>query len=636
MAVLSKSLGFEIVEWRNPATSDFLADDYISVSTQFEDFLLRGRQFNSLVMVGADEVVETPAAKPVNSAPESTTKRPQVVLIEDFPYAVLRMGTAVQSMRSNLLQCLASRPTPGQNAAPVVLIITESILSSNTSSADNFTAHRLLGPDILHHPACTTIEFNPVAPTFITKALNLAVQKHRRSTGLVLTPDPEVIRTISQIGDVRNAVATLEFLSARNDLEKSSNLSIPSKGKSRTSKSKTKSQHSADIPSTASSLSLVSLRESTIGLFHAVGKVVYNKRSAPSTSSANGSSIADPSDDVQLPPHLTHHTRSLPSEVSISMLIDETGTDISTFVSALHENYALSCASTSGNTEATLDTLNACLDALSDSDLLLGPSFSAYNNRSGISEGVRQDEMAFEASVRGLLHALPHPVKRQSHPGKTAGRAAGAADAHRMFYPTDLKTWRKKEEIVGLADMFAGRTMAGTLLAGLPLKRRDGTTDTLRSVSQPGRMPSALAQQRFRGGVESWRRSAAYEPQNPGSAQEDSSNTQIALGSGHSARQEMLLERLPYLARILPSETSASNGSSFGPSLVKQIQQVTSLTGIGVLQDEEEDGDPVATATTRGAGFSSDVPWVHKKSSTGDDELDVRGLVLSDDDIEDD
>lgn len=638
LSTLSKSLDFEIVEWRNPAASDFLAEDYISMSAQFEDFITRGRTFNSLDMVGPDGDDESAAAQQIPVV-DSASQTQQVLLVEDLPYAVFRAGQALQSFRSSLLQCLAERPNHGQRSTPVVLIITESVLSNNMNSADNLTAHRLLGPDVLYHPGTTTIEFNPVAPTFITKALNSVLQKHRRSTGAVLIPDAEVIQRISHIGDVRNAVATLEFLSTRERLDLSNSLSVPVRSKSRAPKSKSKAQATVEITSTSSNLALVSLRESSIGLFHAVGKIVYNKRSATATGQVDKRSDEHLRVNDHLPTHLSHHDRLLVSEVSVSTLIDETGTDSSTFLSALFENYILSCASASGSSEATLDTINACLDVLSDSDMLLGPRYSSVA-RGGASEGVRQDELAFETSVRGILHALPHPVKRQTHPGRSGSRSIGTADAHRMFYPTDLKIWRKREEITGLVDLFVGKAMDGTLLAGMQSQHQKCINDTSQSVSQPGRMPPHSGAEKLRGGVGSWKPNGGFRATETKTTSDDSPGVYLALGSGHSARQEMLLERLPYLARILPEGTSTQANYFSGLSLTKQIAEITCFKGIGNVQDDEDCNDLSPAETTTAAlhrqNNSTMVPWVHRTGPGTHDDVDVRGLVLSDDDIEDD
>lgn len=619
LTLLAKALGFEIVEWKNPGSSDF-SDDYISISSQFDDFLGRGRHFGSLDFSTTEGIVDSSDLK-VKDVP---TYENHINLIEEFPYTLLRATSALQTFRSTLLQCLAAdihRPTNGRSATPIVLIVSESTLSSNSSSSENFTVHRLLGPEVLHHPSTMMIEFNSVAPTFISKALNVVLQKHRKKTGIQISPDQDAIRKISEIGDVRNAVATLEFISK---FAGSMPTGLGAMAKSRSHGSKAKAtHHSTQAASTSvASLSIVGLRESTLGLFHAIGKVVYNKRSIPnaaqSTQPANFMSA-----ESQLSAHISHHARPLPSEVDITTLIDETGTDTSTFLSGLHENYALSCSDPSGNSETTLDTLNACLDVLGDADILLNPVFAS---RSGVSEGVRQEEIAFETGVRGLLFSLPHPVKRQPYPGKSK------ADAHRMFYPTGLKIWRKKEEISGLLDLFVERAMDGTLLGGLRLSRAYGDAG---SINRTGKMAWSI-EGSTEAGVDRWRRNTVEDNPGTGDADEAASQPYLAMGSGHSARHEMLLERLPYLTRIL-----AGAPSPVTQGFQKQIEQVTLFTGIGVLQDDEEDE---GTSTTNGTGtaivskggsIAKTAGLDRTRKSNEEEQLDVKGLVLSDDDIED-
>src|ERR1700761_8663555 len=149
-------------------------------------------------------------------------------------------------------------------------------------------------------------------------------------------------------------------------------------------------------------------------------------------------------------------------ENNLDELIDELGTDTSTFVAALHENYALSCASTS--TTDTLDTLVGSIESISDADLLSVDRFS-YGTKAfsgSATDSLRQDEMAFQVAVRGMLFSLPSPVHRIV---LADGRRA---DAHRMFYPASLKLWRKREEIEGSLALLTTKFNAGGLLRSSP------------------------------------------------------------------------------------------------------------------------------------------------------------------------
>ena len=111
----------------------------------------------------------------------------------------------------------------------------------------------------------------------------------------------------------------------------------------------------------------------------------------------------------------------------------------------------------------------------------------------------------------------------------------------------------------------------------------------------------------------------------------------LSLGSGHSARHEMLLERLPYLARILSRHLSTS-ASSFGHAgLFKQIEQVTRFTGVGTLQDDEDDNELTdVDVSVNATGRVTTGGSARMQAKDAGEELNVTGLVLSDDDIVDD
>ncbi|KFY31694.1 hypothetical protein V493_00874, partial [Pseudogymnoascus sp. VKM F-4281 (FW-2241)] len=418
--LLANSMGAEILEWRNPAGSMASDEGFVSMAAQFEEFMGRGGKFGQLDILSEDE----PA--PLSSSGEKPLdRRKNIILIEEFPNTITRASTALQNFRSTLLQYLAANtpslsetytpPTAATAKAhitPLVMVITETLLTT-TATTDSFTAHRLLGPEILHHPAVATIDFNPVAPTLLAKALNLTVQKEARASGRRKTPGPLVLRRLAEIGDVRSAIASLQFLCLRGEEgDWGGKVAFSAKGKKAASREQPMTRMEEE------SLELVTRREASLGIFHAVGKVVYNKRDAPSTD-------RDKRAVEVLPPYLAHAARPRPSQVNPSELIDEMGTDTSTFISALHENYILSCDRPASSPEDSSDLVHAigCIDALSDADLLT-PSWESAYGQGGAGDVARQDELAFQVAVRGLLFALPDPVKRRAAPG-SGGRGRG-------------------------------------------------------------------------------------------------------------------------------------------------------------------------------------------------------------------
>lgn len=454
LKMLAQVMKLEVSEWRNPIGSDYSSEGYISMSAHLNDFLDRTGKFDSLELDGS--------RKHEYPKPSSHIDTQSIILFEEFPTTFLNISTALQSFRSSVLQYLAvSMPSNGSlfnNAVcpriiPAIMIITETRLTSTTASSDAFTVHRLLGSDILGHPAVSVIEFNPVAPTFIKKALDLVIQKEARHSGRRKVPGPSVIEKLAEFGDVRSAIGSLEFLCVRAQNHDGWQDRVAANTKSR------ENARAAVTSIDVDPLEIVTQRENSLGLFHAVGKVVYNKRDDFTLLAAGKSTIGSP---IQPPDHLQQHIRRRSPQTSVDKLMDETGTDADTFIAALHENYVISCACS-----APIDALDGCLEALSDSDLI----GSSQNLRKGLSnatsstattESLRQDEIVFHLVVRGLLFALPYPVKRSLHPIGVPGRRGCKDDSHKMFYPVSMRLSRQREEIELLIDHWHKRIGSGT------------------------------------------------------------------------------------------------------------------------------------------------------------------------------
>ncbi len=436
--LLAKAMDCGVLEWRNPVGTVASADGYLSMAGQFEEFMGRGGKFGQLDIFSSGETVQSkPEIKPLD-------RRKNIILIEEFPNTFTRSSSALQSFRATILQYLASNTPPlwmmnnisQEPVTPVVMVISETLLTTTSASADSFTAHRLLGPEILQHPGVGIIEFNAIAPTLLAKALEVIVQKESRTSGRRKTPGPLVLKKLGEVGDIRSAIGSLEFLCLRGDIDGDWGAKVAF-GKKKASKDHAMTKMEED------SLELVTRREASLGIFHAVGKVVYNKRDE----------VAQVSDVEKLPGFLSVYSRPKRSQVAVDELIDETGTDTQTFVAALHENYILSCDAPATSFEfSSMDHVNGCIDALSDSDLLC-PSWDGSFNSNGFGGGtggqgsggdiLRQDEITFQIAVRGILFSLPNPVKRKA-PERGGFRTVKTGDAYKMFYPTSLKLWRAK------------------------------------------------------------------------------------------------------------------------------------------------------------------------------------------------
>ncbi|KAJ5609896.1 hypothetical protein N7528_009162 [Penicillium herquei] len=544
ISLLADALGFDIVEWRNPAVSAFTSQDYVSIGAQFEEYLGRGEHFGGLDLNG--------------DKTKSRTRDKRILLVEEFP--VLNSTSALSAFRTSIQRYLAaaSDHALGATHPPIVMIVSETLLGSASSISDNFTVHRLLGPVLFTHASTKIIDFNSVAPTYMQKALRLILEKEARKSKRSRIPGPAVLETIAEIGDIRSALSSLEFLCLKNENSQSawSGTLTKTKGK-KVTKDMT--------PMEEESLKMISQREASLGIFHAVGKIMYNKRLDSSLAPPGTTVLPSP------PEYFPEHRRSKVSQVAVDDLADEAGTDITTFISGLHENYPASCH----GSEFT-DHLNACIEVLSDSDILSTdrPSRGA---RGGAGVGMylgssvdklRQDDMSFQVAARGLLFGLPYPVNRQLK-GSDGGRLG---DAFRMLYPKSLRLWRKAEEIDGMVD------------------------SCMKQMLDPSSHPHLSQTQST--GVSSWR----------------------SLRIGHAggseqavtmlSRSEALLYQFPYMAQIQRDRPNSWH-----------LNQFTKIQSIRFDQNENEDeDDPVSPPLSRPRTVG---PQQEEK------------LILSDDDIED-
>jgi cell cycle checkpoint protein len=580
ITLLSEALDFDLIEWQNPSVSEFSAQEYVSVSAHFEEFLGRGDRFGGLDLEDAVESKEGRDAQP---------RSHRVLLIEEFPTILNRNSSSLAAFRASLQRYLAAsaeQSLGGWMHPPIVMIISETLLSSASSISDNLTVHRLLGPTLYNHIGTTIIDFNSIAPTFMQKALRLVLEKEAQTSQRSRVPGSAVLDKMADIGDIRSALSALEFLCLKGDQA----------GKWSGSLTKTKKPRGGSTltPMEVESLEMISQREASLGMFHAVGKIAYNKRLDPSLMPSDAPIPPSP------PDHLSHHRRIKVSQVAVNELLDETGTDVSTFISALHENYPQSC-----DGDSFTDSFNACIEALSDCDILSADRRPFQSARSGVGIGatpfnagvdmLRQDEISFQVAARGLLFALPYPVKRE--PTSVDGRKP-VRQAYQMLYPASLRLWRRTEEIEGLVDSCLKQML-------------DPTSDSRVLTRGPGSTADS-------GGVKSWKNlRLGY------SAVEKSD------GSLHStvtmmSRPDALLHHLPYMAQIRRKEPDGWH-----------LNQITSIQDgrLDEGMDDDDDEDELAPTVPRSRGnvglnanaFGASEPAVEEEK-----------LILSDDDIVDD
>ena len=572
------------------------ADGYVSMAAQLEDFIGRSKTFPSLDLDGgADFRSHDPT--PTNP----TRSRRKAIVLEDFPNTLYGGTEALRSFRLIVLQYLvanvpvhsAGGATIESETKPLILIISETRANNIGSVLDSFTAHRLLGPDLVHHPGTSIIEFNPIAKTILIKALELVAQKEARQSGRRRIPRLELLSKVTEVGDIRSAIGSLEFITMRNNLSDTN---------TRPSGSSRKARASESLRTTDPSIEMITQRQCALDIFHAVGKVVYNKRKDSLEANSPLSKTTEP------PEHLRHKSRPTLSEVSVESLLDESSCDVTTFVAALHENYPPSC-----NGENAIDNLNGCMEALSDSDLLnpetvrAGSSTSFSSGRRAGNFGVDslcQSEICFQVAVRGILFSLPHPVKRSvAIPG---GKGSNAA--FKLFFPQSLRLWRRVEEVEGLVARWIHSKQIDLALRS-PVHRMEQTDSSLNRNQRPTDKSMSVGNP------------VAYEQSAPASL------------SNRIVKKEALLEWLPYVARIQQQED---------PVWLGELKSMVEFDGLGSLVDvsaDEAEDEAVSPLESRprGAVIQHTSRAAPTTLPTSGDSADAMGqLTLSDDDIVDD
>lgn len=614
ITALAEAMNLDVSEWKNPTDTKFASEGYLSMSSQFEDFLGRSGKFGSLTLT--DNSSGQNLVSPV-LVPQIENKK-KIILIEEFPSTSTSTPTALNSFRSSILNYLTANMPTGPslsrqqdlliNASPIVMIVTETHLAQPSSFDDNFNAHRLLGPDILNHPSVSIIEFNPIAPTFLLKALDLVIQKEARQTGRRRVPGASVLKKLGEGGDVRSAIASLEFLCLKDEEGGDWGGTVASRIKTgpNSSSSLTKVEKR--------SLEMITQRETSLGIFHAVGKVVYNKREQFDTANSQVEPATQP------PNHLSQYARPKVSQVSVEELMNENGADTQTFIAALHENYVLSCEGAT-----FIDSINGCIDALSDSDLLcssrggrfkssgLGAGFSRATYQGATSDSLRQDEICFHVAVRGLLFELPQLVKRHAPPAGMAGRRGGKGDPFKILYPTSLRLSKQVEEVESLVDRWTKQCEAGLKLSEHPFGRGNHVVN----------------------GVVAWNRQSPVSSNSTFGWIQD---TGLPHRTGmNMTKIDLILETLPYVAKI--ERCNPSHIYSLG-----DLERITQHCSVRSVNDQvsDDDCDEIGSSTS---AMKSTAESRHRDADRGNKdsagpvlpaEIGFGKLFLSDDEIEDD
>eukprot|EP01127_Copromyxa_protea_P010500 TRINITY_DN2552_c0_g3_i1.p1 TRINITY_DN2552_c0_g3~~TRINITY_DN2552_c0_g3_i1.p1 ORF type:complete len:870 (+),score=101.98 TRINITY_DN2552_c0_g3_i1:253-2862(+) len=236
--VICKLIQVEKVEWLNPAQLPGLAE---SIMNPFTDFVVR-EKYPTLDFEGD----------------ATKKKKHKVVVIEDIPN--LHNITQQEQFVALVESIVYSKSTA---LGPVVFIVSD-------STKENNAIMRLI-PESLseqNNPAVKMVRFNPVIQRTLMSVLKRIAEKEDLS---VTTEGLQKIADNSN-GDVRNAINSLQFSESKSDTKLL-------KGKEPVKRGRTKKK--------SSSVTASSGKDASLSLFHALGKVLYNKR-LPATEALDG------------------------------------------------------------------------------------------------------------------------------------------------------------------------------------------------------------------------------------------------------------------------------------------------------------------------------------------------------------
>ncbi|GEM11224.1 cell cycle checkpoint protein rad17 [Rhodotorula toruloides] len=433
---LAQEMDAEIVEWKEGSNVDYANDDAReSLVHRFSSFLARAGMASALDFGPdpADPVSSTSAAMSSAELDEGSSSTRRLILLEDLPN-VSHYPTKL-ALRSAISQYLTSPRV----TSPLVVIVSEAMarpgdddgggadwLSGNGRRGESLDARSVLGVEVINHPACREISFNPIAPTIMRKALLRMLDRAYSSPN----PPPTAARpsqaTLDLLiahssGDIRSAVMSLQFLTTEGAGHATSFDAGGKGGKAKKGAKKGKKRKRGDDSSDEEAASLtsqggkekvkqllqfVTARESSLFIFHALGKVLYNKRWGQSAEDdkkdLGRAGILQERQYDKLPRHLRKEWTRDPSKVDPDVLFAEAPLDTDVFLSYLHHNYS--------PFTNEIEECSGIMDALSESDALMTLQGEG-------EEAWRRLPLtflyAFQVSVRSTLLNLPSPVPRR-------------------------------------------------------------------------------------------------------------------------------------------------------------------------------------------------------------------------------
>ncbi|MCO5559090.1 hypothetical protein L7F22_012682 [Adiantum nelumboides] len=328
-ALLNQFQEVELCEWDSPVPTlwkehlHYVNADipYVSKLDQFIDFLSKAKKYPGLPLVG-----QLPSKGNRNLVFESgTTRKHKMLLIDDLPVVHGR------ELMNRLCHCLRSFARSVQ--FPTIIIATYFPKEEHRKGTSFLTADVI---EALESGGAKKVLFNPITANAVKKVLNKIVL----AENCIISSESVSFIAESCGGDIRHAINCLQFLcvgvkpvSCTWDPGGENIFSgVPKRrrGAMEGSRNKSKRFVKPDLSASDHTLS-IGCRDGSLSLFHALGKVLHNKRLTENDKDSGKSSLG-----FVLKDELQRHPLNM--EITPESLISQARIDAAGFLYFLHEN----------------------------------------------------------------------------------------------------------------------------------------------------------------------------------------------------------------------------------------------------------------------------------------------------------
>ncbi|KFH68920.1 hypothetical protein MVEG_05724 [Podila verticillata NRRL 6337] len=391
LRMLAQEMDLDIVEWINSVNEnnlirraglpdqkkwDSVDDEYVPAMKAFQDFFTRAQRFNPLTL--GDDVFGN---KPVTIEKKRSGKN--IILIEDLP--PVSASSSRKIFQDTILDFANSRSI---TASVLVLIVSDAFSKQNTELTFSSNDNREQPCSIRTLLPKTLLDRLDSARTFMTKAIKtLVAAEFIRNESYA--PTTEEIQQLIEVhdGDIRAVINSLQFLCY---------LPLETRENYRVAARKLEEDNYVD-----SELKAQQGQDSSLDLFHAVGKVLFNKRDWRTLMEY------DP-DFVKIPPQATAQRKHRPSLYfnPEKELIEKLPVEPDLFVLMLHQNYTRHMSD--------IEECSTAMDYLCVSEQFSNPSSVNF------AQMAQMEPYMTSLAVRGVLFAPMQQGPSQGGPRKKA------------------------------------------------------------------------------------------------------------------------------------------------------------------------------------------------------------------------